>query len=67
MLRDSSKVTSGKNKSTYVLVPKRDNQDLSHKSVSSAAASGNDAQEEESGMVFKLIPNCFSLKGFDVC
>ncbi|KAL3538496.1 hypothetical protein ACH5RR_001862 [Cinchona calisaya] len=49
VLRDNAKVTSGKNKSAYVLVPKRDNQHLSDKSVSSAAASGNDAPEEGSG------------------
>ncbi|KAL3515746.1 hypothetical protein ACH5RR_022648 [Cinchona calisaya] len=47
--RDSAKVATGKDKSTYILVPKRDDQNLSDKSVIFAAASGNDAFEEGSG------------------
>lgn len=49
ILRDSAKVTSGKDKSTYILVPKRDDQNLSDKSVTSAAACGNGGLEDESG------------------
>lgn len=55
MLRDSSKGTSGKDKSAYVLVPKRESQLLSDKSVASPATPGSDALEEESGMVYYRI------------
>ena len=50
ILRDNAKATSGKDKSTYILVPKQDDQHLSDKSVTSAAACGNGELEEESGM-----------------
>ncbi|XP_022861794.1 regulator of nonsense transcripts UPF3-like isoform X5 [Olea europaea var. sylvestris] len=49
VLRDSSKSAIGKDKSTNKLVPKRDDQQLSKMSVSSAAASGTaDALDKES-------------------
>uniref|UniRef100_A0A5B7ATQ2 Putative regulator of nonsense transcripts UPF3 isoform X1 n=1 Tax=Davidia involucrata TaxID=16924 RepID=A0A5B7ATQ2_DAVIN len=50
VLRDTAKSTSGKDKSTYILVPKRDDQQLSDKSVTLAAASGTEALEEERGV-----------------
>ncbi|CAI9101532.1 OLC1v1038875C1 [Oldenlandia corymbosa var. corymbosa] len=48
VLRDSSKGVSGKDKSAYVLVPKRDDQLLSDKSTS-AATHGSGPGEEENG------------------
>ncbi|KAG8650319.1 regulator of nonsense transcripts UPF3 isoform X3 [Manihot esculenta] len=50
VLRDSAKSTSGKDKSTYILVPKRDDQHLSDKVVASASASGTEVLEDESGV-----------------
>ncbi|KAA8536595.1 hypothetical protein F0562_029073 [Nyssa sinensis] len=50
VLRDSAKGTSGKDKSTYILVPKRDDQQLSDKSVTLAATSGTEVLEGESGL-----------------
>lgn len=47
--RDNSKAVSGKDKSTYILV-KRDDQQLSDKSVILTSASGTAALEEETGM-----------------
>ncbi|GFQ03956.1 regulator of nonsense transcripts upf3 [Phtheirospermum japonicum] len=49
VLRDSSKVLSSKDKSTYLLVHKQDDQQLVDKSVNSAAVSGHEALEGESG------------------
>ncbi|CAA2968204.1 regulator of nonsense transcripts UPF3-like [Olea europaea subsp. europaea] len=46
--RDNSKAVSGKDKSTYILV-KRDDQQLSDKSVILTSASGTAALEEETG------------------
>lgn len=48
VLRDTAKGTGGKDKSTYILVPKRDDQQLSDKAVSSASASGTEVLEDES-------------------
>ncbi|KAJ9159022.1 hypothetical protein P3X46_024555 [Hevea brasiliensis] len=50
VLRDSAKSTSGKEKSTYILVPKRDDQHLSDKAVTLASASGTEVLEDESGI-----------------
>ncbi|KAL2536966.1 Regulator of nonsense transcripts UPF3 [Forsythia ovata] len=47
--RDSSKAVSGKDKSTYILV-KREDQQLSEKSAILTAATGTAALEEESGV-----------------
>lgn len=47
--RDSSKSVSGKDKSTYILV-KRGDQQFSDTSVTLSAAFGTAALEEESGM-----------------
>ncbi|KAL7002039.1 hypothetical protein U1Q18_003188 [Sarracenia purpurea var. burkii] len=48
VLRDTSRSTSGKGKSTYMLVSKRDNPRLSDKSA--AAAYGTEVSEEETGV-----------------
>ncbi|EEF35930.1 conserved hypothetical protein [Ricinus communis] len=48
VLRDSAKSTSGKDKSTYLLVPKRDDQQFSDKSTPFASASGTEVLEDES-------------------
>ncbi|CAL5379933.1 unnamed protein product [Camellia sinensis] len=50
VLRDTAKSTSAKDKSTYILVPKQDDRQLSDKSVAIAAASGAEVSEEESGI-----------------
>lgn len=50
VLRDTAKNTSAKDKSTFILVPKRDDQLLSDKSVNLAAGGGAEALEEESGV-----------------
>ncbi|XP_065872694.1 regulator of nonsense transcripts UPF3-like isoform X5 [Euphorbia lathyris] len=50
VLRDTAKSTSGKDKSTYLLVPKRDDQQLSDKAVTFASASGAEVLEDESGV-----------------
>ncbi|CAL5401750.1 unnamed protein product [Camellia sinensis] len=50
VLRDTAKNTSGKDKSTYILVPKRDDQQLSDKSAALAGASGTEVSEDESGI-----------------
>ncbi|XP_065872690.1 regulator of nonsense transcripts UPF3-like isoform X2 [Euphorbia lathyris] len=50
VLRDTAKSTSGKDKSTYLLVPKRDDQQLSDKAVTFASASGAEVLEDESGI-----------------
>ncbi|KAI3445571.1 hypothetical protein Pfo_002236 [Paulownia fortunei] len=49
VLRDSSKIVSSKDKSTYLLVHKQDDQQVMDKSANSAAASRNEALEGESG------------------
>ncbi|KAL6545703.1 hypothetical protein OROGR_009577 [Orobanche gracilis] len=49
VLRDSSKIISSKDKSTYLLVHKQDDQQLVNKSVNSAAVSGNAVLGDESG------------------
>ncbi|KAI3448361.1 hypothetical protein Pfo_005026 [Paulownia fortunei] len=49
VLRDSSKGVGNKDKPTYLLVPKQDDQQLTDKSASLAAVSGTDALEGESG------------------
>lgn len=54
VLRDGAKNTSVKDKSTYILVPKRDDEQLSDKSVTLAPATGTEVLEEESGMAEKL-------------
>lgn len=46
VLRDSGKNTSGKEKPTYILVPRRENQQLSDKSNSVAAAAGPELEDE---------------------
>lgn len=51
VLRDSSKAGNGKDKS-YILVPKRDDQQLSDKSRTSAPGSGIDLVEGEIGMSY---------------
>ncbi|GFZ09558.1 Smg-4/UPF3 family protein [Actinidia rufa] len=48
VLRDTLKSTSGKDKSSYTLVPKPDNHQLSDKSVALAAATGTEVSEDES-------------------
>ncbi|OVA04791.1 Regulator of nonsense-mediated decay [Macleaya cordata] len=45
--RDSAKNASGKEKSTYILVPRRENQQLSDKSTSVAAATGSEIVDDE--------------------
>ncbi|KAL6315609.1 hypothetical protein AAG906_002781 [Vitis piasezkii] len=50
VLRDAAKNTSAKDKSTFILVPKRDDQLLSDKSVNLAAGGGAEALKEESGV-----------------
>ncbi|RVW22069.1 hypothetical protein CK203_106495 [Vitis vinifera] len=50
VLRDAAKNTSAKDKSTFSLVPKRDDQLLSDKSVNLAAGGGAEALKEESGV-----------------
>ncbi|KAM7474570.1 hypothetical protein LguiB_021813 [Lonicera macranthoides] len=50
VLRDTAKNTGGKDKSPSILVSKRDDQQISEKSVTSAGASGTEALEEESGV-----------------
>lgn len=49
VLRDAAKNMSVKDKSTYILVPKRDDQQLSDKSVTLVPAAGNELLEEENG------------------
>ncbi|XP_011092289.1 regulator of nonsense transcripts UPF3-like [Sesamum indicum] len=49
VLRDSSKGASSKEKPTYLLVPKQDDQQLTEKSANLAAVSRTDALELESG------------------
>lgn len=51
---------SVKDKSTYILVPKRDDQQLSDKSVTLVPAAGNELLEEENGMAGKLDNSVFS-------
>ncbi|GMP39442.1 hypothetical protein CsSME_00010273 [Camellia sinensis var. sinensis] len=48
---DTAKSTSAKDKSTYILVPKQDDRQLSDKSVAIAAASGAEVSEEESACI----------------
>ncbi|KAK2662288.1 hypothetical protein Ddye_000862 [Dipteronia dyeriana] len=48
VLRDSAKNTSGKDKSTYILIPKRDDQQIVDKPVASVSATGSEVLEEES-------------------
>ncbi|GKV32133.1 hypothetical protein SLEP1_g40762 [Rubroshorea leprosula] len=48
--RNSSKNASSKDKSTYILVPKRDEQKLSDKPVTLASSTGTGVLEEESGV-----------------
>ncbi|KAK0589582.1 hypothetical protein LWI29_016027 [Acer saccharum] len=50
VLRDSAKNTSGKDKSTYILIPKRDDQQIVDKPVASVSATGSEVLEEESGV-----------------
>ncbi|XWS55330.1 hypothetical protein CRYUN_Cryun10bG0165500 [Craigia yunnanensis] len=50
VLRDSLKNASGKDKSTYFLVSKRDEQQLSDKPISLASSVGTEISEEESGV-----------------
>ncbi|GMJ12611.1 hypothetical protein like AT1G33980 [Hibiscus trionum] len=49
VLRDSLQNASGKDKSTYILVSKRDEQQLSDKPVTSTLSVGTEVSEEESG------------------
>ncbi|KAK6121225.1 hypothetical protein DH2020_044999 [Rehmannia glutinosa] len=49
VLRDSSKGVGGKDKSTYLLVPKHDDQQLTDKSATLASVTGTDALEGENG------------------
>ncbi|CAK9165396.1 unnamed protein product [Ilex paraguariensis] len=55
VLRDTAKSTSGQDKSTYVLVSKRDDQQLSDKSVPTIAASGAEMLEEESDLLWTIV------------
>ncbi|KAF8411964.1 hypothetical protein HHK36_004522 [Tetracentron sinense] len=48
VLRDSAKNTSGKDKSTYILMPRREDHQLSDESVAVAAAIGTEVLEDES-------------------
>ncbi|KAJ9174744.1 hypothetical protein P3X46_013353 [Hevea brasiliensis] len=50
VLRDSAKNTSAKDKSTYILVPTRDDQHLSDNAVALASASVTEVLEDESGI-----------------
>jgi hypothetical protein len=54
VLRDTAKSSSGKDKSTYVHVPKRDDQQLSN-AVTLGSGSGTAVLEDESGMMRNLI------------
>ncbi|KAF8404309.1 hypothetical protein HHK36_009192 [Tetracentron sinense] len=58
--RDGAKNTSGKDRSTYILVPRREDQQLSDKSVSVASATGTEVLEDESGMDGKLNSDLYS-------
>lgn len=49
VLRESAKNKSAKDKSTFIVVPKRDDQLLSDKSLTLAAGGGAEALEEETG------------------
>ncbi|TYG81316.1 hypothetical protein ES288_D02G289500v1 [Gossypium darwinii] len=49
VLRDSLKNASGKDKSTYILVSRRDEQQLSNRPVILASSVGTEVSEEESG------------------
>ncbi|XP_043720634.1 regulator of nonsense transcripts UPF3-like isoform X1 [Telopea speciosissima] len=48
VLRDNAKSNSGKDKSTYILVRRREDQQLVEKSASAAAATGTEVFEDES-------------------
>lgn len=50
VLRDTGKTTTVKDRSAYVLAPKRDDQHLTNKSVVSSSASKTEQSEDESGM-----------------
>ena len=54
VLRDTAKGTSGKDKSTYLQVPKRDDQQLLN-AVTLGSGSGTAVLEDESGMMRNLI------------
>ncbi|KAK6157042.1 hypothetical protein DH2020_011290 [Rehmannia glutinosa] len=71
VLRDSSKIVASKDKSTYLLVHKQDDQQLIDNSVNSAAVSGNEALEGESGMfqlhndnMFLVVHYCSRMQQF---
>ncbi|KAJ4966639.1 hypothetical protein NE237_018488 [Protea cynaroides] len=49
VLRDSARSSSGKDKSTYILVPRREDQQLAEKSTSAATATGTEVLEDENG------------------
>ncbi|XP_043704728.1 regulator of nonsense transcripts UPF3-like [Telopea speciosissima] len=51
VLRESAKSSSGKDKSKYILVPRREDQQLAEKSASAATATGTEVLEDESGPV----------------
>lgn len=50
VLRESTKNTSSKEKATYLLVSRRDDQQLSDKSVAVGAATEIEIVEDETGM-----------------
>lgn len=51
VLRDSSKSVGSKDKTTYLLVPKKDDRQLTDKSASLAAVSETDPLEGETGKI----------------
>lgn len=60
VLRDAAKNTSVKDKSTYILVPKRDDEQLPDKAVTLVPAAGTEELVEESGMAGKWNSQVFS-------
>lgn len=59
-MRDAAKNMSVKDKSTYILVPKRDDEQLSDKAVTLVPAAGTEVLAEESGMAGKWNSQVFN-------
>lgn len=56
VVRDSAKSATGKDKTTYVVVPKHGDQHLSDRTTTTSSADGNPAFEDESGTVEIGVP-----------
>lgn len=52
MLRDGTKNGGAKDKPTYILVSRREDQQLPDKLIAAASASGTEALEDEFGMLY---------------